>query len=474
MTLNTDLTDFLDSILAAFTDNLQLRVQGHAVSTYLQGSAQMISWGHTQKGLEIKFEGPPLRQAIEFANKRAAQLVTQMNEETKKRLAEVIGKGIEEKRGIPGLARDIRKEFDDMTKYRSELIAKSETRDALFHASQDRMEDMGITGKEWVLGSGGREGNCDDCRANAAVGIIPVNQEFPIPQYEIHPGCLLPDVIVEASNIIAGTRAFYRGNAVEIITENGNRLTITPNHMILTKAGFVKAKTLHEGDYIISSIDSERIVSSIDPDNYYRPTCIADIWNSLMVKQGMVRCSVPVTPHYFYGDAGAFDGNVDIVYPDGFLLGEVFGLFFFEHISKDKLYGTGAYRSTLACFRSQFSFGNSGMSAPSSDMSIGSNGVAALDRHSGHPYKTSLATIPRSDTRLNEVATEDSPVYTDLSSEFLLRFASQITLDKIIKVRDFYFSGHVYDLQSLDRLYIANHIVVKNCTCAMAPAMLKG
>lgn len=116
-------------------------------------------------------------------------MVTKMDAETKDRLAHVIGKAIREKRGVDGLARDIRREFSDMGKYRSNLIAKTETRDALFHSSQERMEDMGVTGKEWILGSGGAEGNCPDCRANAAAGVIPVNQEFPIPQDEIHPGC---------------------------------------------------------------------------------------------------------------------------------------------------------------------------------------------------------------------------------------------------------------------------------------------
>jgi hypothetical protein len=51
------------------------------------------------------------------------------------------------------------------------------------------MKDMGVTGKEWVLGSGGVEGNCDACLANAAVGVIPVDQEFPTPEADIHPGC---------------------------------------------------------------------------------------------------------------------------------------------------------------------------------------------------------------------------------------------------------------------------------------------
>jgi len=187
--LEQETADILEPILWTFRDRLQAVLAGHAVTAYLKGSAQMVSFGKTLKGLDIVFEGPPISQAISYANKHAAQLVTKMDTETKERLAKVIGDAIKEKRGIPGLARDIRKEFDDMTKYRSELIAKSETRDSLFHASQDRMEDLGVTGKEWVLGAGGQSGNCPDCKANAAVGVIAVDEEFPTPQYDIHPGC---------------------------------------------------------------------------------------------------------------------------------------------------------------------------------------------------------------------------------------------------------------------------------------------
>jgi uncharacterized protein YjiS (DUF1127 family) len=150
----------------------------------------MIEYGRTlTTDRPIFFEGPPMQQAINYANRRAARMVTKMDAETKDRLAHVIGKAIKDKRGVDGLARDIRREFSDMSKYRSNLIAKTETRDALFHASQERMKDIGVTGKEWILGSGGAEGNCPDFRANAAAGVIPVDEEFPIPQDDIHPGC---------------------------------------------------------------------------------------------------------------------------------------------------------------------------------------------------------------------------------------------------------------------------------------------
>jgi hypothetical protein len=47
-----------------------------------------------------------------------------------------------------------------------------------------------------------------------------------------------------------------------------------------------------------------------------------------------------------------------------------------------------------------------------------------------------------------------------------------VASDKVVKIRNFNFSGHVYDLQSIEGLYIANSIVVKNCRCALAPVML--
>ena len=187
--VGSDTGNIIDPILKTLQADLIRILKGHLSTVYGVGSAEVIAWGKTKGGIPISFEGPPISQAVDWAEKYTATLVKGIDEETKKRLAYTISQGIENKRGIPGLARDIRNEFADMTKYRSELIAKTETRQALFQASHDRMIDMSIDGKEWVLGSGGADGNCDDCIANASVGVIPVDQDFPIPEGDIHPGC---------------------------------------------------------------------------------------------------------------------------------------------------------------------------------------------------------------------------------------------------------------------------------------------
>ena len=175
MPLNKDIKNVLDPILATFDDKLEAEISGQVAETYISGQAEMVTWGKTKGGIPIAYEGPPVKQAITWAEKHGAQLVTQMDEETKTRLAKTISDGIKNKRGIPGLQRDIKSTFADMSKYRSQLIARTETADALSTASLDSMKDMGIEGKEWVWPG---TGDCDICSQNEAEGVIPVNQAF--------------------------------------------------------------------------------------------------------------------------------------------------------------------------------------------------------------------------------------------------------------------------------------------------------
>ena len=176
MTLEKDVSKVLDPLLTAFKSDLQFSLNGWMATAYLKGQAEMITWGKTKGGIPIAYEGPPISQAVKWAEKQAAWLVTEMDVETKRRLAHTISQGIKNKRGIPGLARDIRGTFSDMTKYRSELIARTETANALSTASLDNMKDMGITGKEWI--TAGDDLVSEECQGNEDEGVIPVNQTF--------------------------------------------------------------------------------------------------------------------------------------------------------------------------------------------------------------------------------------------------------------------------------------------------------
>ena len=82
---------------------------------------------------------------------------------------------------------------------------------------------------------------------------------------------------------------------------------------------------------------------------------------------------------------------------------------------------------------------------------VSPNGLLLNDRQSG-------ATQP--------ISSESPTIDANLAREFVLRFSSYITSEQIVKVRNFNFSGHVYDLQSnIYQLYITNGVIVKNCRC---------
>ena len=312
---------------------------------------------------------------------------------------------------------------------------------------------------------------CDDCSdlngevfdIDDAEGIVPY-----------HPNCLLPNVEVSAAHVVSGSRAFYRGDAVEITTKNGHVLTCTPNHPILTPLGFIKAESLNEGDYVISSLDSERILHSIDPDNNYAPSLIKDKWDALMMQSGMVNRSMPVATHDFHGDARAFDGNVDIIYPDGLLLSDVSNSFRPEHIGKQVLNSRYVDLQGFDSGSPLGFFGNTMLPSFNGSVRGSGAGLALLDRHERHRSDISLTAIARRDSTVYQAPADNIAAYAELSRKFQLRFSGLIAPDNIVKVRKFNYVGHVYDLQTLDQLYIGNSIVVKNCRCVLLPVIPEG
>jgi len=176
MPITPDAENIIKPILDTFSKTLSATLEGQLAEVYVSGQAEMITWGKTKGGIPIAYEGPPISQAIDWAKDHGAKLVTQMDEETKRRLASTISNGIKNKRGIPGLSRDIKNTFADMSKHRSELIARTETANALSTASLDSMADMGIEGKQWI--TAGDADVSDECMGNEAEGVIPVNQTF--------------------------------------------------------------------------------------------------------------------------------------------------------------------------------------------------------------------------------------------------------------------------------------------------------
>ena len=63
----------IDALLRFFSKDLTVIISDNIVKIYLQGSAEMITWGKTKGGIPIQYEGPPIDEAIAYAKKRITE-----------------------------------------------------------------------------------------------------------------------------------------------------------------------------------------------------------------------------------------------------------------------------------------------------------------------------------------------------------------------------------------------------------------
>ena len=126
--------------------------------------------------------------AVEYATRRGAELVTRMNDTTRKIVQETVAEGISEGLGVQGTARLLRNRLMDMRLTRSHLIALTEMNDAMSDATFRRFKDRGMAFKTTILS----DRPCPICIRNHQEGPVPVDQAFPSGHMRtpFHPGCL--------------------------------------------------------------------------------------------------------------------------------------------------------------------------------------------------------------------------------------------------------------------------------------------
>jgi hypothetical protein len=281
-----------------------------------------------------------------------------------------------------------------------------------------------------------------------------------------HPNCLLPGARCEtAGRFVAGLAAEYSGPAVEIILANGVSLSVTANHLLLTREGFAAAQSLRQGDKLLYCPTVQGIVGS-DPDNHDCPSVVEEIVRALAEASNMAPRSVPVAAEYLHGDGRFCDGNIEIVTPDGLLSGNGESVPT-ELISQSNLGRADAQLETFA--------GSSPLAtcllglARAADDIMGSRceAPAFSGRRLSHPQEHSLGTVALNDPGLSQPADDDLPGDAIKLGELLDGLSGMIEVEEVVEIRHFGFSGHVYDLQTDTSLYIANGILSSNCRCTL-------
>lgn len=295
----------------------------------------------------------------------------------------------------------------------------------------------------------------------------------PAAQVTCRGNCILPGNNIDVTEVQALIRAWYSGPAVKFVTESGIEFTVTANHPILTPQGWLRAKLLNESDYVVKSAFGEVPVMPIDDDHEDMPTLIEEIWRTLSVTSGINACpGTPIMPDDFHGDGRAMNGDVDIILPYGILRGEFNDTLVDKPCENGPLHWGLLANRSLTAQSAGMKISNSPLAAPDRIM-IGANLHGPLLRCHAHPSDLfGIALAAQGNSLSFESMGQGASAYTSILRQLQQAFARQVTLDKLVEVINFDYSGHVYDAQTDTGYYLLNSniaqkagIINSNCRC---------
>lgn len=112
-------------------------------------------------------------------------------------------------------------------------------------------------------------------------------------QFPAHPYAYLPDTQVVSIQPELIMRKRYQGRIILLVTEDGNGLSITGEHPILTQRGFIRADHLTPSDYIFDTFYGERTVFC-NPDYRHSIPTVEELFHLSNVSSSLVGGTVPV------------------------------------------------------------------------------------------------------------------------------------------------------------------------------------
>ena len=305
--------------------------------------------------------------------------------------------------------------------------------------------------------------------------------------------CFLPGTAMQGT-IIGASRAWYEGKAIELITKGGRRLSVTANHPVLTSSGLVPACGIRQGDELICyGTKSERTLSTCDEND--APTKAEEVFGSL------AHASQPAITRPcgddFHGEAASFVGEVDVVGSYGELarrreaargqgasdLGLVLPHTLRPGVGHAMDSGSaeglpepcgGHLRPSLSA--DSMTEPRLSESAPlvlrpggTTDRGVGGGDLCG-PLVAGHPAPLQplrVGPAAKLDATLLERSAKHIAADVSLVTDLLQRFASDVSLDQVIEVREFDYSGHVFDFESSHGWVIGNGIFASNCRCTL-------
>jgi len=360
---------------------------------------------------------------------------------------------------------------------RALTIARTETAIASNTARFMEMKMNGILSHTWITAGDDkvRERHAAINGRSVPIGtefIAGTNLKYPSDPEALDPAlivnCFVPETEVSGS-FIAGSKVRYTGPVRQLQTRNGHRLTVTPNHPVLTEDGWIAAGELEKGVRLLG-YSNEREVPSVvrSNDSKHCPTTIEDAFQTLAVYG--THFSSRVRAVDFHSDAAFAHGDVHVVALNGELrrytpAAFAQGVGDFNFMQTDS--GEVSHHSFGAFDFSFEGVGGSSTRVPSGTALAFNGGTTFLESPPLEVLRLGLASDW--DTGLFERARQGGSTAAKLIRKLFHASAGLVAFDELIEVGEDHFSGHVYDLQALGGWMLAQGIVCSNCRCVSQP-----
>lgn len=338
------------------------------------------------------------------------------------------------------------------------------------------------SGAAWARVPTGLE-TCAWCRMLASRGGVYRTEQ--IARYgtngkKYHGHCVVEGTLVHGPAAKVALRRQYDGEVIVIRTAAGHDLTVTPNHPVLTRRGWVAAGLLREGDDLLGATAGQgHVVGRPDEDD--APARVEDRFRALGMVGAAISGSVPGAPEQFHGDGR--DSEVEVVANDGLLWDEVQASFG-EPLAELHLAG-GSFNQARNCFSlDRLGAGEVGGRFPvsASHGVMGSAGLGAtlFRGHLGGAIESSPGSVADRLGSLGEPPAYDPTGHPEGLCERHLALSGSVAIDDtfghiertrsvsstpITAIARQWYSGHVFNLSTADGWYFAGSIVVHNCDC---------
>jgi SPP1 gp7 family putative phage head morphogenesis protein len=336
----------------------------------------------------------------------------------------------------------------------------------------------------------------------------------------IHPRCVTGDMVVYAPDVVNLMTSQYTGVIVDITLSDGNTISTSVKHMLLTPNGFVMAGFLAKSDYLFSTSNTKGVVA-VTPDNDRNDTNIEQIVASFSKTFGVFGSVVPATAKDFHCEGVFLNKNIDIINTERFLenginteyiknfssntlkTADMTG-FFNSYCSSDFFisrdcatshYGIGLSRDFLAFFRGCVLHALKHGIRPAScvdsvifetqDYNIAANSIffsQFFNRNTVVKFFDDCVVID-TEAVISAIIkfhaqtsffkpTLDSIALTNTSnfSKACKRFSSHVSLVQIVDITYRHVINlPVYDINTLSSIYTCNGILSSNCRCIVTP-----